>query len=118
MRLLIVAAVLLASCARDVLLYPRTGGQFATGKLDAMNQTLEVQIGAESYRGRYGPAGTTTGLVLGTGGAAVAVGSGNLMEGFLSGSAGVLRCQFTLIAGGGHGVCADRLNQLYDMIVK
>jgi hypothetical protein len=120
-------ALALTACGHVVTLYPRGGGEQATGTLNDGSRTLSLTVKATTYSGSYA-LGQTFGFGFGqTFGAAPKFGSGfmvgnnNQATALLVSSDGgsVLRCEFTIVAAmGGNGMCIDRDNVTYDMHIK
>ena len=115
-KLCLVVLLALGGCAYNVTLYPRGGGEQAIGKLDSASFTITVELNGETYSGRY-IAGQSFGFA--TSGAAFASGIGmsNQRSALLKGPHGVIRCDFSVNAAGGNGLCQDSQNVVYDMLI-
>ena len=120
-------AALVAACSHTVTLFPRGGGEQATGTLNDGSQNMEIVLKAETYTGSY-VLGQTFGFGMGqtfgarpTFGTVMMVGNTNQATALLTSASGknVLRCEFVLdAASGGNGVCVDKDNVTYDMLAK
>jgi hypothetical protein len=124
MRYSLVMLLVLTGCTHTVTLFERGGTEQALGTLNDGSKNMEVQLKGETYTGHY-VLGQTTGTVMAfsTSGAPVfGVGGGtnNNASALLVGNrGGVLRCEFRIqTARGGNGVCIDRNNTAYDMLIK
>lgn len=120
MRYLLV--LLLAGCSHVITLYPRGGGEQATGTVNDGSRNMEVQLRGDTYTGRYALGQSFgVGFASGTGSMATGtmVGTTNNATALLTGPAGVLRCEFRIVAAqGGNGMCVDGQNVVYDMLIK
>lgn len=115
LAVLITAA--LTGCAYNVTLYPRGGGDQATGTFDVGSQVLRVTLRGEEYSGRA-VAGTSMGLgAVGTK-PMVMSGTTNQRSALLEGKAGVIRCEWAIAVSGGNGVCVDSAEKTYDLSIK
>lgn len=126
MRLIAICALLaLSGCAQVLTLYPRGGGEQATGTLNDGSREMTVQLKGETYAGSY-VSGQTFGFAMGqTFGAAssfgtgMIVGSTNQSTALLTSGKNVLRCELKIAAAvGGSGVCIDKDNVTYDLLIK
>jgi hypothetical protein len=123
--LLALTILLLAGCTHTITLYPRGGGEQASGSVNDGSRNMEVTLRGETYTGSY-VLGQTFGLATGTTygarpvfGTGVMVGNTNQATALLTGPKGVLRCEFVIVAArGGNGVCMDSANMVYDMLIK
>jgi hypothetical protein len=119
-----VAFILLAGCTHDITLYPRDGGEQATGWVNDGSHNLEVQLRGDTYSGKY-VLGQTFGIGMGTTfgvrprfGSGMMVSQNNQAGALLTGPKGILRCDFVIVAAhGGNGVCQDS-RAVYDMLIK
>jgi hypothetical protein len=122
MRSYLVALLLaLTACTHTITLYPRGGGEQATGTVNDGSKNMEVQLRGDTYAGSY-VLGQTFGVGM-VGGAnpttVTTVGTTNNATALLVGPKGVLRCEFRIVAAqGGNGVCVDSSNTMYDMLIK
>lgn len=117
----------LSACGHIVTLYPRGGGEQATGTLNDGSRNMSVILKGTSYTGQF-VRGQTFGFGVGQSfgarpafGTSMMVGSSNQSSALLVSSDGksVLRCELTIVAAiGGNGVCVDKDNTTYDMNVK
>ncbi len=123
-----VAAVCsLTACGHIVTLYPRGGGDQATGTLNDGSRNMSITLMGTTYTGQF-TRGQTFGFGIGQSfgarpsfGTTMMVGSSNQYSALLVSSDGkqVLRCELTVVAAiGGNGVCVDKDNVTYDMNVK
>ena len=128
MRLLIsLAALALTACGHIVTLYPRGGGEQATGTLNDGSRNMSITLKGITYTGQF-VRGQTFGFGIGQSfgarpafGTTMVVGSSNQSSALLVSADGkqVLRCELTVVAAiGGNGVCVDKDNVTYDMNVK
>jgi hypothetical protein len=126
MRLIAICAVLaLSGCAQVLTLYPRGGGEQATGTLNDGSREMMVQLKNEIYTGRFVP-GQTFGFAMGQSfgamssfGTGMMVGSTNQSTALLTSGKNVLRCELKIAAAvGGSGVCVDKDNVTYDLLIK
>lgn len=117
----------LSACGHIVTLYPRGGGDQATGTLNDGSRNMSVTLKDTTYTGQF-VRGQTFGFGVGQSfgarpafGTSMMVGSNNQSSALLVSSDGksVLRCELTVVAAvGGNGVCVDKDNITYDMNVK
>ena len=117
----VVMLLALAGCTHTITLYPRGGGDQATGTVNDGSRNMEVRLRGDTYTGSY-VLGQTVGVGI-VGGAnpvpVTTVGSTNNATALLTGPKGVLRCEFRIVAvQGGNGVCMDSSNTVYDMLLK
>jgi hypothetical protein len=128
MRLLILlVALALTACGHIVTLYPRGGGEQATGTLNDGSRNMNITLKGTTYSGQF-VRGQTFGFGIGQSfgsrpafGTSMMVGSSNQSSALLVSGDGkqVLRCELTVVAAiGGNGVCVDKDNITYDMNVK
>lgn len=126
MRLLMCfVALLLAACGHTITLFPRGGGEQAQGTMNDGSRSMQVVLKGESYTGGF-IRGATFGFGFGqtfgaspTFGTGMMVGQSNQATALLTSGNNVLRCEFTLVVAiGGNGVCVDKDNVTYDMLVK
>jgi hypothetical protein len=128
MRLLIsLAALALTSCGHVVTLYPRGGGEQATGTLNDGSRNISITLKGTTYMGQF-VRGQTFGFGIGQSfgarpafGTTMMVGSSKQSSALLVSADGkqVLRCELTVVAAiGGNGVCVDKDNVTYDMNLK
>ena len=126
MRLsLCLPVIMLTACSHTITLFPRGGGEQATGTLNDGAKQMTVVLKGETYTGTY-QKGTFTSHGFGqTYGArpkfttTTFVGSNNQATALLTSGAHVLRCEFTITeAIGGNGVCVDKDETVYDMLTK
>ena len=128
LKLIISIAVLaLTSCGHIVTLYPRGGGDVATGTLNDGSRNMNITLKGVTYSGQF-VRGQTFGFGIGQSfgtrpsfGTSMMVGSSNQSSALLVSADGkqVLRCELTVVAAiGGNGVCVDKDNITYDMNVK
>jgi len=122
MRSCLVALLLaVAGCTHAIILYPRGGGEQATGTVNDASKNMEVRLRGDTYTGSYVLGQTVSvGMVGGANPVPVTtVGSTNNATALLTGPEGVLRCEFRIVAArGGNGVCVDSSNTIYDMLIK
>ena len=126
-RLAVVAALSLTGCGHIVTLYPRGGGEQATGTLNDGSRNMTINLKGVTYTGQF-VRGQTFGFGIGQSfgarpafGTSMMVGGNNQSSALLVSNDGsqVLRCELTVIAAiGGNGVCVDKDNITYDMNVK
>ncbi len=126
MRLSIIfCAALLVACSHTITLYPRGGGEQATGTLNDGSRSMEVTLKGETYSGDF-VRGQTFGFGIGqtlgarpTFASGIMVGSTNQATALLISGKNVLRCELVVVAAsGGNGVCVDKDNVTYDMLTK
>ena len=128
LKVLIVISVLaLSACGHIVTLYPRGGGEQATGTLNDGSRNMSISLKGVTYSGQF-VRGQTFGFGIGQSfgarpsfGTSMMVGSSNQSSALLVSADGkqVLRCELTVVAAiGGNGVCVDKDNITYDMNVK
>lgn len=125
MQLKIVVALVvvhaLSACAYNLTLYPRGGGDIASGVGHSGNKTIEVTLRGETYTGRYvqgqsvGVGLATVGGAFGTG---TTIGSTNQFSAVLTSGNKTLRCEFMADGGHGNGVCIDSMNAVYDLVIE
>ena len=127
-KVLIALSVLtLTACGHVVTLYPRGGGEMATGTLNDGSRNISINLKGVTYSGQF-VRGQTFGFGIGQSfgtrpsfGTSMMVGSSNQSSALLVSADGklVLRCELTVVAAiGGNGVCVDKDNVTYDMNVK
>ena len=117
----------LTACGHIVTLYPRGGGEMATGTLNDGSRNISINLKGVTYSGQF-VRGQTFGFGIGQSfgtrpafGTSMMVGSTNQSSALLVSADGkqVLRCELTVVAAiGGNGVCVDKDNITYDMNVK
>ena len=117
----------LTACGHIVTLYPRGGGEQATGTLNDGSRNMSINLKGVTYSGQF-VRGQTFGFGIGQSfgtrpafGTSMMVGSSNQSSALLISSDGkqVLRCELTVVAAiGGNGVCVDKDSITYDMNVK
>ena len=117
----------LTACGHIVTLYPRGGGELATGTLNDGSRNMSINLKGVTYSGQFAR-GQTFGFGIGQSfgarpafGTSMMVGSSNQSSALLVSADGkqVLRCELTVVAAiGGNGVCVDKDNVTYDMNVK
>jgi hypothetical protein len=122
-----VAILSLTACGHIVTLYPRGGGEQATGVLNDGSRNMSINLKGVTYSGQF-VRGQTFGFGIGQSfgarpafGTSMMVGSSNQSSALLVSADGkqVLRCELTVVAAiGGNGVCVDKDNITYDMSVK
>lgn len=122
-----VSVLTLSACGHIVTLYPRGGGEQATGTLNDGSRNMSITVKGMTYSGQF-VRGQTFGFGVGQSfgtrpafGTSMMVGSSNQSSALLISSDGksVLRCELTVVAAiGGNGVCVDKDNITYDMNVK
>jgi hypothetical protein len=122
-----ISALALTACGHIVTLYPRGGGERATGTLNDGSRNMTVTLKGVTYTGQF-VRGQTFGFVIGqsfgatpTFGTGLMVGTNNLSSALLISADGksVLRCELKVVAAiGGNGVCVDQDNLTYDMNIK
>lgn len=117
----VVVLLALAGCTHTITLYPRGGGEQATGTVNDGSKNMEVRLRGDTYTGSY-VLGQSVGVGI-VGGAnpvpVTTVSSTNNATALLIGPNGVLRCEFRIVAArGGNGVCVDSSNTTYDMLIK
>ncbi len=128
MRLLTLILVLfLAACGHVVTLYPRGGGDQATGTLNDGSRNISVTLKGVTYTGQF-VRGQTFGFGVGQSfgarpafGTSMMVGSSNQSSALLVSTDGktVIRCELSVVAAiGGNGVCVDKDGVTYDMNIK
>lgn len=112
--LAVLLAAALAGCAYNVTLFPRGGGDQATGTFEVGSQTMTVKLNGETYTGNV-IAGSTVGI--GTVGTKTAtmVGSTNQRSALLKGPNGLIRCEYVIQVRGGNGTCVDSREKVYDL---
>lgn len=123
----LIPLIILAACGHVVTLYPRDGGEQATGILNDGSRNISVILKGITYSGQY-IRGQTLGIgfgqTFGTSsgfGSAVMIGSSSQSVALLVSADGksVLRCELNVVAAiGGNGVCIDKDNITYDMNIK
>jgi len=127
-KVIIALSVLaLTACGHIVTLYPRGGGEMATGTLNDGSRNISINLKGVTYSGQF-VRGQTFGFGIGQSfgarpsfGTSMMVGSSNQSSALLVSADGkqVLRCELTVVAAiGGNGVCVDKDNVTYDMNVK
>ena len=119
--------VALSACGHIVTLYPRGGGDQATGTLNDGSRNMSVTLKGTTYIGKFVP-GQTFGFGVGQSfgasssfGTAMMVGNTNQSSALLVSTDGksTLRCELRVVAAiGGNGVCVDKDDITYDMNVK
>lgn len=119
--LFVLLGFLLSSCSYNLALYPRGGaGEVVRGTGNSMNETMEVTLRGETYRGRY-IQGTSTGVGFASGGRGLStmtvVSSSNQFGAVLTSGNKALRCDFMADTMGGNGVCVDSTNTTYDLVI-
>jgi hypothetical protein len=122
-----VLTLVLAGCGHVVTLYPRGGGDLATGTLNDGSRNMTVNIKGVTYKGQF-VRGQTFGVGFGQAigaapgfGTALMVGSNNQSSALLISEDGksTLRCELKVVAAvGGNGVCVDKDEKTYDMSIK
>jgi hypothetical protein len=122
-----ISALALTACGHIVTLYPRGGGEQATGTLNDGSRNMSVTLKGVMYTGQF-VRGQTFGFGIGQSfgarpitGTSMMVGSSNQSSALLISADGknVLRCELTVVAAiGGNGVCVDKDNVTYDMNIK
>lgn len=127
-KLILIAAIALAGCGHVVTLFPRGGGEIATGTLNDGTTNMTVRLKGVDYSGKFirgQTFGFGTSQTLGAGfprfGTSVMVASSNQSTAVLVSEDGqsVLRCELTVVAAsGGNGVCVDKDGQAYDAVTK
>jgi len=123
----VLSVLALSACGHIVTLYPRGGGDQATGTLNDGSRNMSIYLKGLTYSGQF-VRGQTFGFGVGQSfgarpafGTSMMVGSSNQSSALLVSSDGknVLRCELTVVAAiGGNGVCVDKDNITYDMNVK
>jgi hypothetical protein len=126
-KVLLIAAVALAGCGHIVTLYPRGGGDQATGTLNDGSRNMAITLKGVNYSGKF-VRGQTFGIGIGQSygatpsfGTTMMVGSSNQSSALLVSDDGksVLRCELTVVAAsGGNGVCIDKDGVTYDLNTK
>lgn len=114
MRYLLV--LLLSGCAYNVTLYPRGGGEQATGTYDGIS-AMTVRLKGSTYSGNAAR-GQSSGIAIVKTTVIPMSTVSNQYSAALVGSAGVLRCDFILNIEGGNGVCQAPDGVIYDLVVK
>ena len=122
-----ISILCLTACGHVVTLYPRGGGELATGTLNDGSRNMSITLKGTTYTGQF-TRGQTFGFGIGQSfgarpafGTTMMVGSSNQSSALLVSTDGkqVLRCELTIVAAiGGNGVCVDKDNVTYDMSVK
>lgn len=122
-----VSALALTACGHIVTLYPRGGGEQATGTLNDGSRNMSVTLKGVTYTGQF-VRGQTFGFGIGqsfgatpTFSSGLMVGTNNQSSALLVSADGknVLRCELKVVAAiGGNGVCVDKDNVTYDMNIK
>jgi hypothetical protein len=122
-----ISIVALSGCGHIVTLYPRGGGEQATGTLNDGSRNMSVSLKGVTYTGQF-IRGQTFGFGIGQSfgartsfGTTMMTGTSNQSSALLVSTDGksVLRCELTVIAAiGGNGVCVDKDNITYDMNIK
>lgn len=98
------ALLLLVGCAQTLTLIPRGGGTQVSGKLDAVGDTMSIDLDGENYAGSYVRAGR---------------GSNHYSSLLLSKSGKTLRCEFVAAVGEtGNGVCQHGGGKTFDLLLK
>ncbi len=126
--------LLLSACSHTVTLFPRGGGDIATGTLNDGNRDVVVHLQGKTYTGKFvrnETYGVSVGQSLGVGylgrlnsmqqgfGTAGSFGSSNQASALLTSGSDALRCDLVVVnASDGSGVCSDRDGQLYDVLIK
>jgi hypothetical protein len=126
-KLILIALVALTGCGHMVTLYPRGGGEQATGTLNDGSRNMTITLKGITYTGKY-VRGQTFGFGFGQSigatssfGTGMMVGSSNQSSALLVSEDGksVLRCELTVMAAsGGNGVCVDKDGIVYDANTK
>lgn len=121
------ATLSLTACGHIVTLYPRGGGEQATGTLNDGSRNMNVTLKGVTYTGQF-VRGQTFGIGFGqtfgatpTFGTGLMVGTNNQSSALLVSTDGksVLRCELNVVAAiGGNGICVDKDNVTYDMNIK
>jgi hypothetical protein len=122
-----IAVLSLAACGHVVTLYPRGGGEQATGTLNDGSRNMSVTLKGTTYNGKFVP-GQTFGFAVGQSfgaapsfGTTMMVANSNQSSALLVSTDGknALRCELKVVAAiGGNGVCVDKDNVTYDMNIK
>lgn len=125
--LVLTFALILAGCSHVITLYPRGGGERATGTVNDGSRKMTVTLKGMTYTGEMIRA-QTVGIGIGQSygatpstGTTVFTGGSNQYSALLVSTDGtsVLRCDFTLsVAIGGNGICLDKDSVTYDMNIK
>lgn len=117
MKLAYLFVLLLAGCSYNATLYPRGGGEQATGNYDGIS-ALTVTLKGATYTGNA-TRGSTSGMVFTPGAFPTPVmGLSNQYSAVLGGPGGAVRCQFVLNMEGGNGVCQGPDGTIYDMVIR
>jgi hypothetical protein len=119
--------LVLSGCSHTVTLYPRSGGEQATGTLNDGSRNMSVILKGTTYTGKFVP-GQTFGFGVGQTfgarpafGSSMMVGTSNQSSALLISTDGksTLRCELKVVAAiGGNGMCVDKDNITYDMNIK
>jgi|GEM_PF-3172950 len=123
----LILALSLTACGHVVTLYPRGGGDQATGTLNDGSRNMIVTLKGITYTGQF-VRGQTFGFGVGQSfgarpafGTSMMVGSSNQSSALLVSTDGktVIRCELSVVAAiGGNGVCVDKDGVTYDMNIK
>lgn len=115
----VLSVLALSACGHIVTLYPRGGGEQATGTLNDGSRNTSITLKGTTYVGQF-VRGQTFGFGVGQSfgsrpafGTSMMVGSSNQSSALLVSTDGkyVLRCELTVVAAiGGSGVCVDKDN--------
>jgi len=115
----------IAGCAQTLTLFPRGDGEQATGTLNDGSRNMTIQLKGETYTGSFTPGQTFGFGIAQTSGAtsafgsAMMVGSSNQSVALLTSGKNVIRCELRIVAAlGGSGVCVDKDNVTYDLLIK
>ena len=133
---LICGVLLIQACSHQLSLYPRGGGQVATGVANEAGKTIEIQFEGHLYKGRYSYDGggvvsvqsfgtsqafsgarsvTAQGSSYGT---AYVPGTGNGRIFAIAPSGNSIRCEFQYKGGSGLGVCEDNQGRVFDLVIE
>lgn len=118
--------VLLGGCAYNLSLYPRGSGEVAKGVGNSATREMTVNLSGETYAGKYVQFKQSAGIISAYGlgnqnpllTASAASGSSNYYYAMLASAKSAIRCEFIAESHGGHGVCVDGANKVYDLMIE
>jgi hypothetical protein len=114
-----IIAVTIAGCSHNLTLYPRGGGDLATGTVNRGDRSMQVKLPDGIYTGNY-VQGASTGVGLatryGTAPSTLVMSSRtNQYAALLTNGSRALRCEFMAMGTRGNGVCVDSSDKVYDL---
>ena len=116
---LLVVLFILSGCTHTITLYPRAGGERASGTVNDGLRKMTVLLNGETYTGSY-ILEQSTGVGIINGNVATVTSNTSNASALLTSKNGILRCNFQIIsAQGGSGTCTDgENNDVYDITNK